>query len=657
MSPDINDLNLWSDFSASSTQDWENKLRADLKGRPLSSLNWETEDGLTVSPFYTSVIEPVSPLPRAVSDSSTLKPNGWLVGQTVTHSKPKSANLQALRAISQGATAISFHAAGTATNGIVIKHQADLEVLLDGIDWTATSLNWRVGFDACAFLGMLANIAESTGIDLSQVKGSIGFDPFSYLLKFGRIDKSIVLAIAENLFSAANDLELQLRILRINASPIREAGGTAVQELAYLLGVASEWCTLLGDSLPVSELANRIHLACTTGTSFFTEIAKMRALRLLMPLVYQAYGLDIKLIQPIYLESQSSMWDHSGLDTEVNLLRGTTQATAAIVAGCDELHISPYDALLGHATTRGLRLALNSSHILQHEAHLNRVVDPARGSYFIESLTQQMARTAWAEFKEIESQGGMLSVLESGYFQGRISESRALKKKHVAAREKVLVGSNGYVDTSKEALSIQKSILPITEATNSYLEDLEFEFLRKRLHEGASLSSLKIKSVSPSMSIAPLPFSRASFFFEEMRSLAASISARHSDFPCAHVITVDEDSKSRSLGSFARDVFEVCGFQIEEWHLKDDAAELISATENSQATVLAFCCEAERKEECKEVLGRLRAGGRTPQIVWLHKPEAEKEHDIPDTYFVYPGANISEAMTSLLKRVGKAVAK
>jgi methylmalonyl-CoA mutase len=218
----------------------------------------------------------------------------------------------------------------------------------------------------------------------------------------------------------------------VNAIEFHEAGATAVQEVAFALALGAD---LLASDTPVETFSFAI------GSNHFMEISKLRAARLLWAQVAAAFGAPKK---PIRIHARTAGENKTLYDPYMNLLRVTTEALSAIIGGCDSLTISPcrFDA----------HLASNVHHILREEVHLDKVADPAAGSYYVECLTEEVAREAWKHFQEIEAAGGFAKYKAAGKLEAALAQARGTKEKAVVTRRRVFVGTNNYPNIQERAL-------------------------------------------------------------------------------------------------------------------------------------------------------------------------------------------------------------
>jgi methylmalonyl-CoA mutase len=278
---------------------------------------------------------------------------------------------------------------------------------------------------------------KRTNPSLSALKGGFCFDPLAnYLSKGTKIGDNIEALAA--IFEAASDAK-QWNVVHVGGHHFHEAGASVVQELAFTLASLVEyWHKLTNYEVSLGALATRTEVSLSVGTHYFVEIAKLRAMRLLLNRVGEGFNVPT---QNVGIHAQTSAYTFSEADTDTNLLRHTTEAMSTVIGGADSLSIAPHQSQpLGFAK----RIARNISILLREESYLDRVADAAAGSYYIENLTDTLAQKAWELFQEVEAQGGLIFAFEKDFLQKQIAENQA---KHAALwQEKkwVMVGHNKY---------------------------------------------------------------------------------------------------------------------------------------------------------------------------------------------------------------------
>jgi methylmalonyl-CoA mutase len=228
----------------------------------------------------------------------------------------------------------------------------------------------------------------------------------------------------------------------IRADELAEAGGNAVQQLGYALAAGVERLTALAATSTVDEAARSIEFVFSISSTYFLEIAKLRAARLIWAQAVAAFGPKDPQCALARIHARTTRLDKSVYDRYTNLLRVTTEALAAAVGGCDRLTVEPFGF--------DQHLAVNVGRILRHEAHVDAVADPAGGSYYVEALTDSLARAAWKLFQQVEAAGGYSQVVESGAIAKALAESRAKLEKAVASRYRTLVGVNNFPDLKEK---------------------------------------------------------------------------------------------------------------------------------------------------------------------------------------------------------------
>lgn len=236
----------------------------------------------------------------------------------------------------------------------------------------------------------------------------------------------------------------------IRGDTLHDAGATAVQELGYSL---AEGVERLANAANVADAAKGIEFVFAIGSNYFLEIAKLRAARLLWAQAVSAFGPTGDQARLMRIHARTSRLNKSGLDPNTNLLRVTTEAMAAAIGGCRSLTVEPFGF--------DPHLAINVQRVLKEEAHLDQVRDPAGGSYYIESLTDALAREAWKLFQQVEAEGGYQQALAGGSIEKAVAQARAAKEKAVSSRRRTLIGVNNYPNlTEKEPVAAPGSSTP-----------------------------------------------------------------------------------------------------------------------------------------------------------------------------------------------------
>lgn len=442
---------LFSEFNGINSQQWKDQIVKDLKGIDFNQLIWQTRQGISVNPFYTSEDIKETKVPLFSS-------HNWSICEQIEVHDEKKANEQALQALKGGASGLVFY----------IFKKIDTQALIKGIELDYIYTQFFISHDA---IHVLEDLKEHTGrINTHDgvIKCFVNLDPLSMLAYFGEWHKD-----------EPKDLSVlkQLKHIPVNASLYQEAGAHAVNELAVALAHLNEYIHYLSES---KAWNNQTILAnFSVGSDFFNEIAKLRAFRQLVNLLQKQYQINSTL----HLHVQTSLLNKSSLDAYNNMLRTTTEGMSAVIGGCDSLCVLPYNTGFEETTEFSARISRNQQHLYKEESYLNQVADMAAGSYYIETLTDQMAEKAWEQFKRIESKGGFLEALKSGYVQELIERDAEELLRQVKDSQIILVGVNKYQNPKDQIKSTQmahqsestayiKAIRPIRLAESFELEKI-----------------------------------------------------------------------------------------------------------------------------------------------------------------------------------------
>ncbi len=437
------ELRLAAEFPTPSADEWVALVDGVLRkarripddapaGAGVEKLVRRSPDGIAVRPLYTAADAPgtASGVPGAPpyvrgGTAAGPVPTGWDVRQRIAEPDVDAARAAVTADLENGVTSIWLARTEPADLARVLGDVLlDLApVVLDGDDQVAL---------AEAFLALPGEQADRLG--------TLGLDPIGARARTGTgAAPDSVVPLAQRV---AADLP-RMRAVVIDGLPVHCAGGSDAQELGFALAAGVEYLRVLaaaGLDVPTASRLCELRLAATAEQ--FPTIAKLRAARRLWSRVTEACGSP----QPAFVHAVSSPTMCTRRDPYINLLRGTLAGFAAGVGGADAVTVAPFDAAIGAAEPFSRRIARNTQALLIEEAHLARVIDPAGGSWYVESLTDALARAAWAFFQEIETAGGAVAALDSGLVAGRTAEVRAGREHAVATRRTALTGISEFPD-------------------------------------------------------------------------------------------------------------------------------------------------------------------------------------------------------------------
>lgn len=449
---------------------WQERARADLGGRPLESLGSSTADGIAVLPLYTAD-SPTTDRDRAAAPGLPGFAPGTR-GATVLGSvlegpdlrveilepDPARARALVLEAIERGATSLMISLATATTPGwtlgVRIDDAAGLERLLEGVDLARVPIHLAAGpgFERAA--ADLLRLLERAGVARDRARGGLGADPVGSLFRDGEsplTTEAALVSAAELARRTAEQWPL-VRALRVDTDFVHHAGATTAQQLGAALAIGVELlraCEARG--LEPARALGQIEFSLRLDVRFFEQIAALRAMRRLWNRVGEACGASDAV--PM-LHAMTSERVLTRRDPWVNLLRGTATTFAALVGGADAITCASFDQALGAPGELGRRLARNTGVVLAEESHLHRVVDPAGGSWFVESLTEAIAHRAWSFFQEIEARGGALAALRSRWLREQVDAAWARSEKLLRTRRQPITGVSEYPELDERTVAV-----------------------------------------------------------------------------------------------------------------------------------------------------------------------------------------------------------
>lgn len=423
------DLTLASDFAAPTREEWLAAVDRALKGADFDkALVSTTDDGIRVAPLYTPAdtdtaadeagFPSFAPLLRGAVAAP--RPHGtWDIRTSIAHSDPATANAWALEDLAGGATSVSF----------AVGNPEDVPRLFDGIVLDAAPVGVRGGMAAARAFVELAEPGAGPS-------GSLGIDPVGTDADLAEAARWAVEVSARN---------PNLRTLLATGTTVADAGGSHGQEIGFLLGAATSYLrALTAAGLSAPEAVRQIELEVAADVDIFATVAKIRALRFTWAQVLQHAGMAFAGDDDaaVHIAAVSSYRTLTAVDPWVNLLRGTAACLGAVLGGADTVTITPFDGADAVPGPLGRRMARNTQLILADESGIGRVLDPAGGSWYVESLTDQLAARAWAVFQAIEAAGGPEAAMPQ--LAQQIAAVAADRDRAIARRRRPITGVSEF---------------------------------------------------------------------------------------------------------------------------------------------------------------------------------------------------------------------
>jgi methylmalonyl-CoA mutase len=573
---------LLDEFPPISTELWEDVIHHDLKGADYAKrLIWQTPEGITVKPYYRHedvaslhIDQASGGLPYLRSSRSA---GNWRIREEIDADDPESANRDARSALAGGAEEISF-------THVAVRNASDLGLLL--VNAQAAPLHFA---NACeTLIGLLCERLQGKP-ESQQI--SAGFDP---------------LANPEFAASVVQSAPAGLVPFTINGEPFEKAGANAVQEVAFTLAAGIDFLAdMEARGIEIDRAAALVGFSFSTGASYFFQIAKFRAFRMLWARAVESFG-GSRETAKARIHARTSLWNKTIYDPHVNVLRATTEAMSAILGGADSVCVAPFDQCYRTPDEGSRRLARSTQIMLKHEALLAKVTDPGAGSYFLEALTDDLAREAWMTMQQIEADGGFQKANANGKLQHLLEESRKAREKSVISRRRVFTGTSQYANASEKALC---RIKPSRIAEND----------------------------------------RGAACYEQLRMRTERHAAETGKTPRVLLAEFGDVKMRAARSNFALNFFACAGFEIEMRRF-NSADEIAAAA----ADLIVLCSsDAEYLEMATALALTLKSLHRKTQVIVAGNPDsAEQLRALGVADFIHIRSNPIEVLTGWQKRLG-----
>ena len=575
--------NLLSEFPSVNTQLWEEAIHKDLKGADYArKLIWQTEEGLAVRPYYRAEdIESLEYLDAAPGDFPHVRgshPAGdWRICEEIDAVDPVEANRAACSAVTAGAEKIAFR-------NVAIEDASDLGILE-------------------------SNLAE-VPIHLQDVG-----EPVLRLLNERLMKRPRPAPISTGWCPLAN-LDFAAEIARtappefvplnIHGEEFEEAGATAVEEVGFTLAAGVDFLAgMQSREVDLDRAAAAIAFSFAMGANYFFQIAKLRAFRMVWAQAVDAFG-GTQENAKARIHVRTSHWNKTVYDPHVNILRATTEAMSAVLGGADSISVAPFDECYKAADEASRRLARNTQILIKQEALLSRVADPGGGSYYLEVLTDFIARESWKVMQAIESADGYRKARADGQIAQTLKRSLTAREEAVASGRRVFTGTNKYADPSETALD--RADLP-------------------RIAAGR----------------------RATRAFEELRLRTERHVTKGGKCPRILLAEIGDARMRTARSSFAANFFSCAGFDIVTQQCSK--VEEIAAIDSE---LIVLCSsDPEYLALIRELLPRMKAlGRRTPVLIAGHPDSAVQLRAAGVADFVHIQTDPIEFLTAWQQQLG-----
>ena len=595
-----------SAFPEATEADWLREVEKALKGKGAETLTRKTADGIGIKALYRESDFAGAGDPLGIPGAApylrgpTAAPDKWLpwdIRQAFVHPLPSQTNAEILRDLERGVSSVELRVDGAGLGGVQLCSLDDFKTALAGVDAAIApvALDSGRGMGARA-AGLLAQWAEDAG-NSAKLKLDFNMNPLGALAKMGRIEGGLDPAFAKTgalagalaaKFPAAN-------LLRMDGALVHEAGGSEAQELGGLIASAIDTLRRLDAALDVKAAAGRMLFLVALDSNYGVGIAKLRAARRLWARCLEALDLPAA---PMKLQAVTSARMLTKYDPWTNMLRGTAAAFAGAVGGADILTVRAFNEALGLPEELGRRIARNTQVIAMEESQLGRVADPAGGAWFTETLAEDLAKAAWAEFQRIESEGGFAASLMAGAFQARVAASREARAKDVARRKIPLTGVSEYPLLEEIGAPVADAETPKPKAVS----DAGLKHFVKALPQAGA--DALAAALEPIRLAAP---------FEALRDAAAKADRP----PAVFLATLGSLAEFTARADFARNFFAAGGIVSKEPPVPPKTVAELAAAFKASGCRIAVLCSTDKIYEA-EAAGAAEALKKAgAQRVWL----------------------------------------
>ena len=551
---------LFTEFAPISTEEWEAKIIADLKGLDYErALVWKTNEGFNVRPYYRKenlegkVYLETMPGEYPYVRGNNKTGNDWLIRQNIFVTDFEAANKKALNILGKGVTSIGFLL--SECNSITAE---SIAVLLKDICLEAAEINLVCPCDSCKCTEVFSNYISNSKWENEKVQASVSNDPIGTFLLKGKLENDAIAKLKTDV-EAAKAVK-NLRAVAVHGKFFANSGSSVVQELAFSLAQGAEYLTQLTDvGIVADDAARSIKFNMGIGNNYFMEIAKFRAARLLWSKIVEAFKPENKCSAKMIVHSETNRYNLTVYDPYVNMLRTQTEAMSAVLGGVHSVTVLPFNAIFEDTTEFSERIARNQQILLKEESHFDKIADPAAGSYFIENLTESLAEQAWNLFLEVQEKGGFIEAIRQGFVQAEIQKMADERNRKMSQRRDNLLGTSQFPNFSEK---IEKDF------DGSLFEAVDLT------EENAEIETLK-------------PY-RAAQPFEILR-YTTDMYSRENKRPVAFMLTMGNLAFRKARAQFSCNFFAVAGFRVIDNNGFATVEEGIIAAKKAGADIVVLC--------------------------------------------------------------------
>jgi methylmalonyl-CoA mutase len=633
------------EFPQVSYEQWRALAEADLEGAPFEQkLVTHTYEGIDLQPVYTRRDRPdecdsegfpgLPPYARGARPLEAVQ-NGWDLRQEHAHPDLEVTGRAILEDIRGGVTSLLLRLDGAARNGLdpdepaaadwagrdgmMVYRVDDLARALADAPLDTIGVTLEAGAAFLPAAALLAAVWRRRGVGPEGAGGAFNADPLAVLVRDGQLPMAPEESLRQMAGLAGWTAQHypQVTAVRVGTAPYHHAGATAAQDVAFGMATAVEYLrAMTGASQSVDAAARQILFSLSLGTHHFLAIAKLRAARRLWAQIVQACG-GSPTAGAMRLHARVSKRVLTLRDPYVNLLRNTVACYAAGLGGAAAITSVPFDSVIGLPDSFSRRIARNTVLILQEEAQLHRVIDPAGGSWYLDWLTSQVAKKAWAIFQDVERRGGMLQAIRTGWVAQQIDSAFAPRARNLARRKEGITGVSEFPNIGEAPVSRPApDRVALRDAAARRLAGLRtshpFSDAFDGAERGASIGQIARvlgfhagPTVIPPLT--PHPFAEP---FEALRDASDAWKSAHGQRPRVFLVNMGPVAHHSARAIYAKNFFEAGGFEVIGNNGYPDAGAATRAFAESGARVAVICSSDKLYAQLvPEIAPKLKAAG------------------------------------------------
>jgi methylmalonyl-CoA mutase len=676
---------------------WRNAAEALLKGKPFEkALLTETIETITLSPIYTEsdtiTLPFVDSLPGNFpysrgATASHYHSRNWVISQVVSAPEPFSGNKVLREELEGGTQSINIlfdypTLAGADADvadptqigrkGLSLNTIDDLAVLLKDIDIAKYPLYWHCGATNIGMLMLLIAFAKKNEVQLLSLKGVVGADPIGALAETGQLPDSIDRMfddIAEGM-RYADKHQVDLRHFLVRSDIYVDAGADIVTELAAALATGLFYLRNMEHrGFDIDRVAKTMAFQTAIGNHFFMEIAKLRVLRMLWGQILKAFGKN-ECIGEMFIHTTASKWNKSYLDAHVNILRATTEVLASVLGGANSIAVYPHDFLSNPSgTTFSRRIARNIQHIIREESYFDHVLDPVGGAWYLEKITDELAKKVWQKFQEIESGGGIFEFLATGDLQRKIEAIAANRMESIVTGKTALIGVNHFANADE---NLSNSINDITESATRIeqirdykskrpfpkIDSDDFSKIIELIENGATIGQItewRYRDPIDHPRVYPLKKIRAAKPFEVLRQRVATFLNHAKKTPKILLLRYGSLREYQPRCEFSKGFLAMAGLKASESQPVATPNAALDEIQMHTPKMVVFCSSDERYSEFVETVSRaIKQSEDAPLMILAGNPadqmELYRQAGVDQNIFLY--CNAIHILQWILERLG-----